>query len=99
MPGQAARKAAMRGSTHLAANAVLVVSVTVSPAERSRSACTPASSVSKPSRSAWNKRSPAGVSASCRVSLRNSGWPSALSSPRTWWLMAVGVTESSAAAR
>ncbi len=98
MPGQAARKAAMRGSTHLAAKAVLVVSVTV-PAERSRSACTPASSVSKPSRSAWNRRSPAGVSASWRVSLRNSGWPSELSSPRTWWLMAVGVTESSAAAR
>lgn len=74
---------AMRGSTQRAAKAVLVERVTACDAAGRRSLSTPASSRSKPMRRSSNSRWPAGVSASCRVSRRNSGWPSVSSSPRT----------------
>jgi hypothetical protein len=97
-PGWAARQSGSRGTSQRWAKALVAVTRSGRRSSASRTAETAAAKASKPARSTGKRRSPASVNARGRGRRRNSATAQASSSSRIWWLTAVGVTPSSAAA-
>lgn len=92
----------MRGSSHLAANAGLTVTVSTPPALPLRKRSSPTAKRSNPARISGKACSATSVVTSRARPLvlrTNSGLPSQSSSVRTNWPTAAGVTFSSCAAR
>ena len=99
MSGRCLRKVARRGTSHLAANAGVAESVTTARRLRRVRPSIARAKLSNPALSTGSSTWPSGVSTTWRVLRSNNGAPIAASSWRTWWLIAVGVTCSSSAAR